>query len=134
MQAFKAVTLFLFLSLFTSGWSQVAPDQDYLIRTELDKRGLTQVEAEQALMAKGLDVQKMSPETLLAKKSEITAVLDELAAAKSKQVEQVQEEKMDSVPVPEEVDLPTQRNPFRLMWHQMSVQWYKQRILNQYCQ
>jgi protein involved in polysaccharide export with SLBB domain len=111
MQAFKAVTLFLFLSLFTSGWSQVAPDQDFLIKTELDKRGLTQVEAEQALMSKGLDVQKMSPETLLEKKSEITAVLDELAAAKSKQVEQVQEVKMDAVPAPEEVDVPKQTKP-----------------------
>jgi protein involved in polysaccharide export with SLBB domain len=72
----------LFTLLHSAAFAQLPADQVFLIKSELDKRGLSEAEAEAALIAKGLDVKKMSPEEALGKRAEILGVLDELAAAK----------------------------------------------------
>ena len=72
--------LFTFLSSSVS--AQMTVGQDFLIQTELDKRGLSETEAESALLTKGIDVKKMSSEDALTKRVEIISVLDALAAAK----------------------------------------------------
>jgi protein involved in polysaccharide export with SLBB domain len=78
----KLFFLFSILILSQHLMAQVPADQDFLIKTELDKRGLSEAEADAALLAKGLDVKKMSPEEALSKRTEILGVLDELATAK----------------------------------------------------
>jgi protein involved in polysaccharide export with SLBB domain len=80
----KLFFLFSILILSQHLMAQMPADQDFLIKTELDKRGLSEAEAEAALLAKGLDVKKMSPEEALGKRTEILGVLDELAAEKAK--------------------------------------------------
>jgi hypothetical protein len=72
----------LFTLLHSPAFAQLPADQGFLIKSELDKRGLSEAEAEAALITKGLDVKKMSPEEALGKRAEILGVLDELAAAK----------------------------------------------------
>jgi len=95
-------------------FAQLPADQGFLIKAELDKRGLTEAEAQTALAAKGIDVQKIAPEELLAKKADITAILDELAASKVKQVEVKQDAQMKEAPAAEQKDLPTQEKPVPL--------------------
>ncbi len=104
----------LFTLLHSAAFAQLPADQGFLIKSELDKRGLTEAEAQSALAAKGYDVQKMAPEDLLAKKAEITAVLDELAASKVKQTEQQQDAKMKEAPAAETKDIATQEKPVPL--------------------
>ncbi|MFM8597140.1 MAG: SLBB domain-containing protein [Flavobacteriales bacterium] len=110
----KTLHALFFLSIFlfaAPAFAQLPADQGYLIKSELDKRGLTEAEAQAALKAKGIDVQKMAPEDMLAKKSEISAILDELAASKVKEVEVKQDAQMKEAPAAEQKDLPTQEKP-----------------------
>ena len=86
MKTLHALFLFSLFFFAMPAFAQLPADQGFLIKAELDKRGLSQAEAEAALMAKGLDVKKMSPEELIAKQGEITGVLDGLAAAKKETV------------------------------------------------
>ncbi len=82
MYFLKSFFLILFLFLLNNTvWSQSA-SQAFLIKTELDKRGLSEAEADAGLISKGLDVKKMSPEEVLSKQAEILGVLDALSAAK----------------------------------------------------
>ena len=82
MHFLKSLFLILFLFLLNNTlWSQSA-SQAFLIKTELDKRGLSEAEADAGLISKGLDVKKMSPEEVLSKQAEILGVLDALSAAK----------------------------------------------------
>ncbi|MEN9742680.1 MAG: hypothetical protein RLZZ65_485 [Bacteroidota bacterium] len=101
----------LFTLLHSAAFAQLPADQGFIIKTELDKRGLSEAEAQSALAAKGIDIEKMAPEDLLANKAEITAVLDELAANKVKQDEQQQDAKMKEAPAAEVKDLPKQDKP-----------------------
>ena len=86
MKTLHALFLFGLFFFAMPAFAQLPADQGFLIKTELDKRGLSQAEAEAALIANGLDVNKMSPEELIAKQGEITGVLDGLAAAKKETV------------------------------------------------
>ncbi len=72
----------LFTLMHSAAFAQLPAGQEFLIQTELDKRGLSAEEADAALISNGLDVKKMSPDEALSKKSQISAVLDELATAK----------------------------------------------------
>ena len=74
----------LFTLLHSAAFAQLPAGQEFLIQTELDKRGLSAEEADAALISNGLDVKKMSPDEALSKKSQISAVLDELATAKNR--------------------------------------------------
>ncbi|MFM1853061.1 MAG: hypothetical protein RL164_379 [Bacteroidota bacterium] len=91
----KLFFLFSILILSQHIMAQMPADQDFLIKTELDKRGLSEAEADAALLAKGLDVKKMSPEEALGKRTEILGVLDELAAAKKPAQEIKREEPIE---------------------------------------
>ena len=71
MHFLKSLFLILFLFLLNNTlWSQ-STGQAFLIKTELDKRGLSEAEADASLISKGLDVKKMSPEEVLSKQAEI---------------------------------------------------------------
>jgi protein involved in polysaccharide export with SLBB domain len=114
IQSMKALQTLFFFSIFffaMPAFAQLPADQGFVIKAELDKRGLTEAEAQTALAAKGFDIQKMAPEDLLAKKADITAILDELAASKVKQVEVKQDAQMKEAPAAEQKDLPTQEKP-----------------------
>ena len=49
----------LFTVLHSAAFAQLPADQGFIIKTELDKRGLTEAEAQGALAAKGFDIEKM---------------------------------------------------------------------------
>ena len=82
MKTLHALFLFSLFIFAMPAFAQLPADQGFVIKAELDKRGLTEAEAQTALAAKGYDVQKMAPEDLLANKANITAILDDLAASK----------------------------------------------------
>lgn len=81
----KTLHTLFFLSIFlfaAPAFAQLPADQGFLIKSELDKRGLSEAEADAALIAEGLDVKKMSPEEVLGKRSQILGILDATAAKK----------------------------------------------------
>lgn len=86
MKTFQTLLLFGLFFFALPAFAQLPADQGFLIKSELDKRGLSEAEAEAALVAKGFDVNKMSPEELLSKKSEILGILDATAALKEEKV------------------------------------------------
>ncbi len=101
----KALQTLLFFSIFffaMPAFAQLPADQGFLIKAELDKRGLSEAEADAALMAAGLDVKKMSPEEALFNKGAISKVLDELAETKKLKIVEKQESK-DSMKVEEQI-------------------------------
>ncbi len=72
----------LFIPVLLVG--QTTPPQTAsLIQAELTKRGLSQAEATAALAEIGIDPLTVTPELLLARQSEITRVLDDLAIKKA---------------------------------------------------
>jgi protein involved in polysaccharide export with SLBB domain len=74
------------LLLICTAFNVYAQDQvtaRLMLKTELDKRGLSEEEANAALIAKGIDVSQLSLEQQLMKKNEIVAVLDEAAKSKT---------------------------------------------------
>ncbi len=85
----KALQTLFFLNIFffaLPALAQQPADQGFLIKAELDKRGLTEPEADAALLAEGLDIKKMSTEELLFKKAEISKVLDNLTDSKKQKI------------------------------------------------
>lgn len=82
MKALQALFFFSIFFFALPAFAQLPADQSFLIKTELDKRGLTEAEADAALISEGLDVKKMSPEEVLGKKNQILGILDATAAKK----------------------------------------------------
>lgn len=82
MHKLKLLIVFFLVTAF-SALAQIPDNTSFLIKKELDKRGLTEEEATNALQAKGIDVKGMSPETLLLKQNEILDVLNELSSTKN---------------------------------------------------
>lgn len=95
----KTLHALFFLSIFlfaAPAFAQLPADQGFLIKSELDKRGLSEAEAHAALKAEGIDFKKMSPEEALFKRAEITKILDNLAMSKKSKITEQQELK-DSI-------------------------------------
>lgn len=82
MKALQALFFFSIFFFALPAFAQLPADQGFLIKAELDKRGLSEAEADAALIAEGLDVKKMSPEEVLGKKNQILGILDATAAKK----------------------------------------------------
>jgi protein involved in polysaccharide export with SLBB domain len=85
MKAMKFLLITLIFLTTHQLFAQEIPDEaEVPLQMELNKRGLSQAEAEAELFAKGLDVNKMKPEEIVSKKGDILNVLDALAAGKMK--------------------------------------------------
>jgi protein involved in polysaccharide export with SLBB domain len=85
MKSMKFLVVSLILLTTHQIFAQEIPDEaEVPLQMELNKRGLSQAEAEAELFAKGLDVNKMKPEEIVSKKGDILQVLDALAAGKLK--------------------------------------------------
>ena len=82
MKTLHALFLFGLFFFAMPAFAQLPADQGFLIKAELDKRGLSEAEADAALIAEGLDIKKMSPEEVLGKKTQILGILDATAAKK----------------------------------------------------
>ncbi len=82
MKTLHALFLFGLFFFAMPAFAQLPADQGFLIKAELDKRGLSEAEADAALIAEGLDIKKMSPEEVLGKKTQILGILDASAAKK----------------------------------------------------
>jgi len=103
----KFQTLLLFVGVVFAGspisvWAQNQPNaaQMAFINKELDERGLTRAEAESGLQSRGINLQNLSPEQLMARQKEILKVLDDLSRQKrmggqSKGDNEKAEEKVD---------------------------------------
>ncbi|MBM3918948.1 MAG: hypothetical protein FJ344_05550 [Sphingomonadales bacterium] len=74
----------VFVGMSTSTWAQNQPNpaQMALINKELEERGLTLAEAESGLQSRGINLQNLSPEQLMARQKEILKVLDDIARQK----------------------------------------------------
>jgi protein involved in polysaccharide export with SLBB domain len=102
MKTLHALFLFSLFFFAMPAFAQLPADQGFLIKAELDKRGLSEAEADAALIAEGLDIKKMSPEEALFNKGAISKVLDELAETKKLNIVEKQESK-DSMKVEEQI-------------------------------
>ena len=105
MKTLHALFLFGLFFFAMPAVAQLPADQGFLIKAELDKRGLSEAEAEAALIAAGLDVKNMSPEEALFNKGAISKVLDDLAETKKLKIDEKQESKesKDSLKVEEQI-------------------------------
>lgn len=65
------------------GQSQIPVAQLALLRGELSKRGITEMEAKDYLLTKGIDVTKLSQAELLVRKEEIRGYILELEAERN---------------------------------------------------
>jgi protein involved in polysaccharide export with SLBB domain len=102
MKTLHALFLFGLFFFAMPAFAQLPADQGFLIKAELDKRGLSEAEADAALIAEGLDIKKMSPEEALINKGAISKVLDDLAETKKLNIVENQESK-DSMKVEEQI-------------------------------
>ena len=98
---FKGIPITVFLLVFSLAFfwdmpalraqiinnpQQVNPSQLSIIKSELEKRGISEEEAKAYLLKKGIDVEKLSQAELIVRQNEISGYLRELEAEKIKNV------------------------------------------------